>query len=101
MTLANWRDLAVILLSIEAFIIGLVPAVILFFAAKGVSWVIRKLRGVAPTVQRYFRKAADISERVSQRAAAPVIAAGATSAQVNRWRSLTLAHLKPTKEVAS
>lgn len=90
MTLANWRDLSVIFLIIQAFIINLIPAAILFFAVKGMLWVIRKLRGIAPKVQNTFRKAADISEQVSQRAAAPFIAADATVAQVNRWRSSAL-----------
>lgn len=100
MTLANWRDLAVILLALEAFIISLVPAVILFFAVKGMLWVIRKLRSVAPTVQSYFRKAADTSEQISQRAAAPFIATSATLAQVDRWRTATLALLKSMKEAS-
>lgn len=100
MTLANWRDLSVVFLVIQAFIINLIPAAILFFAIKGMLWVIRKLRGIAPTVQGYFRKAADISEQVSQRAAAPFIATSATLAQVNRWRSSTITLLKSTKEVS-
>ncbi len=101
MTLANWRDLAVIWLAIQAFILSLIPGVILFFAVKGMLWVIRKLRGVAPVVQGYFRKAALISEQVSHRAAAPFIATSATLAQADRWRSSTWALLHTTKEVSS
>lgn len=101
MTLAHWRDLAVILLVIEAFIISLIPGIILFFAVRGMLWVIHKLRGVAPTVQGYFRKAATISEQASQRVAAPVIATSATLAQVNRWRSLSMTLLQPRKEVST
>lgn len=99
MTLADWRDLSIILLAIEAFIMGLVPAVILFFAIKGMLWVIRKLRGAAPVVQGYFRKASQVSENVSQRIAAPFIAASATSAQVQRWRQAILPSPRKPKEV--
>lgn len=101
MTLANWRDLAVLLLALEAFIISLVPGVILYFAVRGLLWVIRKLRATAPTVQGYFHKAADISEQVSQRAAAPFITTNATLARVNRWRSASASLLKSTKEVST
>lgn len=99
MTLANWRDLAVILLAIEAFFISLIPGVILFFAVRGMLWVIRKLRGGAPIVQGYFRKAATISEQASQRVAAPIIATSATFAQVHRWQTALAASLQPRKEV--
>ncbi len=100
MTLANWRDLAVVLLAVEAFFISLIPGVILYFAVRGMLWVIRKLRVTAPTVQGYFRKAADISEQVSQRTAAPFIAVSATLAQVNRWRSAPMTLLKSMKEAS-
>lgn len=85
MTLTNWRDLAVVLLALEALIMGLVPAVLFFFSVKGMLWLIHKLEASAPVVQGYFRKAAEISETVSQRAGAPFIAASATSAKVRRW----------------
>lgn len=101
MTLANWRDLAVILLALEAFVISLIPGLILFFAVRGMLWVIRKLRAIAPTVQGYFRKAAVISEQVSHGAAAPFIATDATLAQVRRWGSASAALLKTLKGVSS
>lgn len=84
MTLANWRDLAVVLLVIEAFIISLVPDIVLYFAIRGMSWVLENLRAKAPTVQSYFRKAATVSEQASQRVAAPIIA---TSAACSARRS--------------
>lgn len=99
MTLANWRDLAVVLLALEGFIMGLVPAVILFFAVKGMLWLIHKLRATAPVVQGYFRKAAEISETVSQRAGAPFIVASATSAKLHRWWQVIPAFSPANKEV--
>jgi hypothetical protein len=99
MTLTNWRDLAVVLLALEAFIMGLVPVAIFFFLVKGLLWLIRKLRATAPIVQSYFRKAAEISETVSQRASAPIIAASATSAKVQRWWRAIASFSLANKEV--
>jgi hypothetical protein len=81
-SLANWRDLAVILLVIEAFIMVLVPGVILYFSLRGMLWLIRKLRIWMPQLQSYFYKASEITRRVSEKIAAPVIALDATSARV-------------------
>lgn len=99
MTLANWRDLAVVLLAIEAFFISLIPAAILYLAVRGMLWVIRKLRAVAPIVQGAFRKAATISEQASHRMAAPVIATSAALARVGRVRSAVTTALLARKEV--
>ncbi len=101
MTLANWRDLAVILLVIEAFFMSLIPGVILFFAVRGMLWIIRKLRAVSPTVQGYFRTAATVSEQASQRVAAPFIATDAKMAQVRRWRQTSISLLQSRKEAAT
>jgi hypothetical protein len=43
-TLTPWRDLALMLLIIEAFLIVLVPAAAFFFAVKGVRAVKRRIR---------------------------------------------------------
>ncbi len=99
MTLGNWRDLAIILLAAEAFLLSLIPAAILYFALRGMSSLIRKLRSVAPTVQGYFRKAATITEEASQRISAPVIRISATAAQLRGWRSALINSLQPKREV--
>ncbi len=87
MTLANWRDLAAVLLAVEAFIMGLVPAALLFFAVKGMLWVIHKLRSTAPLVQGYFRTGASVTGQVSRRIVTPVIAVSAGATQVRRMAS--------------
>ncbi|MBI4789898.1 MAG: hypothetical protein HY782_22935 [Chloroflexi bacterium] len=43
--LAPWRDIAIVLLVIEAFIMALVPGAILFFIVKGLRALRRWLRG--------------------------------------------------------
>ncbi|MGQ9489733.1 MAG: hypothetical protein ACUVR4_11835 [Anaerolineae bacterium] len=87
MTLGSWRDLAIVLLAVEAFFLSLIPGVILYLTIRGVVWLSRTLRRVAPTIQGYFRKAATVAEQASQRAVTPMIAASAALAQLRGWRS--------------
>ena len=87
MTLANWRDLSIILLVIEAFFLSLVPAAVLYLCVRGISLIIKQVRMVAPPVQRYFSKAAEVSEQASRKITAPVIGASASAAQVRHWRT--------------
>ncbi|PKO21743.1 MAG: hypothetical protein CVU38_12970 [Chloroflexi bacterium HGW-Chloroflexi-1] len=87
MSLANWRDLSIVLLAIEAFIISLAPAVLFYLCVRGISWVLEQIRTYAPQVQGYFRQGAEIAENVSQKIAAPFVAISAAAAQVRRWRS--------------
>ena len=99
MTLAEWTDLSIILLAIEAFVISLVPGVILFYCVKGMFWTIRKLRYVFPVVQGYFFKAEQITKETSDRIAAPFITVSATAAQTRRWQQSLIASLRPKQEV--
>lgn len=99
MTLADWRDLAIILLAVEAFLLSLIPGALLYFAVRGISFLIRKLRSVAPIVQGYFRKTATVTEEVSQKAVTPMIEAGATLAQFRGWRAALTNSLHPKREV--
>jgi len=93
------RDLAVVLLAAEAFLLSLIPGVILYFAIRGTSSLIRKLRDVAPTVQGYFRKATNLTEEASQRVVTPVIAVHTTLAQFRSWRVALVNSLQPKREV--
>jgi hypothetical protein len=99
MGLPEWRDLAVVLLALEAFVLGLIPAIVLFFAVRGMLWVIRKLRAVFPTIRGYFGRAAGISQRASHKIAAPVIAASAAAYQVRRWRTYASSLIRQPREV--
>ena len=85
MTLPDWRDLAVVLLAIEAFLIGLVPAVALYFVIRGMQWVTKKVRHGTPIVQGYFQHAARMSEKVSRRVAGPIISLESGAARTDRW----------------
>ncbi len=87
MDLAFWRDLSVILLCLEAFIMALIPGAIFFFSIKGLRLLEKKLREVSPKVQGVFDKVDQTARQISDKAASPFIAASATKAQVKAiWR---------------
>jgi hypothetical protein len=93
-TLEILRDIAIVLLVIEAFVLSLIPAAILFLCVRGMSWVLRQVRTSAPAVQGYFSKAAGVADQVSQRIAGPVIAVSARASQMKRMRSALFAFFK-------
>jgi hypothetical protein len=87
-SLVTLRDMAVVLIALEVFIALLVPSVALVFIVRGSFWVLAQMRKYAPVVQTPFRQAAEISDRVSHKVVAPVIAMDAFAAQVRRMRSV-------------
>ncbi len=44
MDVAFWRDVALVILAVEATILGLVPLVALFFAVRGLRWLNTRTR---------------------------------------------------------
>lgn len=90
MDLAFWRDLSIVLLCLEAFIMVLIPGVIFFFSIKGLQMLEKKLREVTPKVHEVFHKVNHVTRQASDKAASPFIAASAASAQVKAlWRGTT------------
>jgi hypothetical protein len=96
-TLTHWRDLAVILLVLEAFILALVPGAILFFTIRGVGWLRKQLLAAAPVAQGYARKAAQMTTRVSDQVVQPIVSAHATSARLARLPSALMSSFSPSK----
>ncbi len=94
MNLGFWRDLSVVLLCLEGFVLLLIPGAILFFAVKGMNALDRKLREVFPKVQGVFRQVNRVSRQVTDKVAAPVIKASATTAQVQAMGRRTASLLK-------
>jgi hypothetical protein len=89
MTLADFRDLSIILLAIEAVVVGSVAAVLVVLMIMGVMRLNREIPVVSPVVQGYFRKAELYAKVAGERIAAPFITAGATTARIKYWpRSL-------------
>jgi hypothetical protein len=89
MNLPFWRDVALVLLIIEAFILGLLPIAILYFAIKGMNWLTSKARHYLPLARSYVKRIGGVTERTSEMASAPLIESYVSVAYVRGgWRGL-------------
>ena len=79
------RDVAVILLMLEAMVIMLVPLAITFGSWYGVRWLRRKLPPVFAQARKYLALFKLYVERGGAAAVAPIIAAYAAVAQLRAW----------------
>ena len=78
MTLVNGRDLALIYFIIIAFVIALIPGVILGGAAYGLRILKRKLLTYFKLAQHYARRTAQQTDHFATLTVRPIIAASAT-----------------------
>ena len=99
MTLANWRDLSIILLVFEAFVVGLVVLVIYLALNVGAFQINRRIKTAGSIVRGYFLKAEQSTKAASNRIAAPFIAAGAATARVKRWQHSLVLSFRKKNEV--
>lgn len=89
MGLSGWRDAAIVLLALEAFIGVLAAGVVCFYSIRG----IRRLKERIPTVTRpaamYLGQAERATRRAGDTAIAPLIQAEASGAQIKAtWKQL-------------
>ncbi len=80
------RDVAVILLALESLLLMIVPLILTFLAARGVSWLRRKLPPLFDRLVHYADLLHNLAERLSGSVAAPLISAHAKAAQASGWR---------------
>lgn len=73
MHLATWRDIAIVILSIETFVISLLPLVMLFFLNKALRSLLRALPTYAEKGQRFAKQGETLSEEISRKVASPFI----------------------------
>lgn len=81
MTLANWRDLALIEFIIIGIIITLVPGALLGGMAYGLRILKRKMMPYIKLIQRTARRTARETDHIATLAVRPIIATAATGAQ--------------------
>jgi len=93
MTLAGWRDLAIVFLAVQIFVVCLLPGVVTFFSIRGVLWAQRQARQYGPLALDKFQQAARLAETGSQKVAAPVLASSAALARVQRMRAAVISSL--------
>jgi hypothetical protein len=94
MTLADLRNVSIVLLAFEAFVLGLVVGAAVYMSLRGTNWLIRHVRIAGPVVQGRFRIVANASENASQRIAAPFISVSASNAKARRVMSFLVPPFK-------
>lgn len=74
MTLADWRDISILLLCFEAFILMLIPGIVLFAAVKGMQAGTNWLRQTGlPQLQHYSSLVAGQTRLYGGKVAQPFI----------------------------
>lgn len=85
MGLADWRNIAIVLLAFEALVIVLVVGVVFYFMNRGIAKLQGAVKKHGPRVTDRLRQVAAVSEQVSHKATAPIITAETTTMMVRRW----------------
>jgi hypothetical protein len=83
-SLEQLRDLSLVIIGVETFLLCLVLAVVIFLAIRGTSQAILKVRMYGPAARGYFRRMAEGAEKNSQKLTAPFVSASSTRARVER-----------------
>ncbi len=83
MSLAVWRDVSLIWLSLLTLLAVVPIATLFFFAIKGMAALRRHTQRILPIVQEKTRQVADKTEETSHRVARPFISIDARAAQVS------------------
>lgn len=73
MSLAFWRDLSVIWLSLFCFIALVIPLVALYFAVRGMNALQRKVTPLVELAQKYSRIVRMETEKISNKVVEPII----------------------------
>lgn len=92
MTIPFWRNVSVVLLAVEAFVLALVPLVALYFANKGLWRLRSSLRHIFPRTRERVQQVERVTVRIGELIVAPIIAIYALAARF-RCMVLTLAGL--------
>lgn len=88
-SLAPWRDASLIFLSIQVFILLLVPVALLFFVNKGVRWLFVRVRPALALVQEKVNIAGAIVAVACAKVAAPFVAARSLAAGLRAgWHAI-------------
>jgi len=97
MGLSGWRDAAIVLLALEAFIGVLVVGVVYFYSIRGVRWLKERIPTVTRPAGIYLQQAERVTHRAGDTAIAPLIQAGASAARIKAaWKQLFRANGRVT-----
>jgi hypothetical protein len=98
-TLEQLRNLSIVILAVETFFVCVVLAVVLFFAIRGTTQAIAKVRIYGPRARATFRRMAISAEQTSQKITAPFVSTSSTRARVERTVSAAFSAFSHRKEV--
>jgi hypothetical protein len=85
MSIAFWRDISVVWLSLFCFVALVIPIVILYFAVRGMNFVQVKVHMLFQKAQGISRMVRVRTESISEKVAAPVIQAHGRFAKTRTW----------------
>ncbi len=85
MSIAFWRDLSVVWLSLFCFIALVIPIVILYFVVRGMNYVQGKVHMLFQKAQGISRLVRVQTDRISDKVAEPVIQAHGRFAKTRTW----------------
>ncbi|MGB9593053.1 MAG: hypothetical protein ACPL7R_02805 [Anaerolineae bacterium] len=89
MSLGFWRDIAVVLLALEAFLGVLVAGAACYFSIRGVLWLKANIPRVTRPARHYLTQTEEVVRRAGTSAVEPFIWSGATVARVRAaWHRL-------------
>ncbi|MCC7355232.1 MAG: hypothetical protein IT330_15920 [Anaerolineae bacterium] len=94
MTLAQARDIALVLLAIEGIILSIVPLIVLFFIVKGLMALRAKMLILFRQVRLVFSRIAGQTEQVTRTLAQPMMAIEARKAA---WSGMARAARRMTR----
>jgi len=87
--LAQWRDISLILLALEAFVLCLVPLVLLYYSNKGVHWLIARAREAFAWLRMRVFAAQRYVDRTTDKIVWPFLAwQGFTAGVVSGWSAI-------------
>jgi hypothetical protein len=84
-SLAFWRDVSVVWLSLFCLVGLAIPLVVLYFSVRGLNFVHRQVAVLLQRSQGYSQIMRRQSEKLSHQVAAPVIR---TQGRATRWRTV-------------
>ncbi len=82
MSLEFWRNVSVVWIAIHAIVLFLIPTAIAYFLVRGINWLLSKTKLGFAKAQGVSRQVNERTEALSERIAAPVIAARSKAARV-------------------
>ena len=74
MDIGFWRDISVVLLVLEAFVISLVAGIVVYAIGRGVTYLLREIPGVFTQIHDILTQVNDTVRLITEHIVAPFVA---------------------------